>query len=63
VNERIKLQIRGEFFNIFNLHNFVASGAMGSQAFTTDIASPDFGKWTGDVTSPRNIQLGARFEF
>lgn len=63
VNERIRFQLRGEFFNIFNLHNFVASGAMGSQAFTTDIASPDFGKWNGSVTSPRNVQLGARFEF
>ncbi len=63
ITERVKFQFRAEFFNLFNWHNFTASGQWGSQPFTTDLASPDFGKWNGSVTSPRNIQLGARFEF
>jgi hypothetical protein len=64
INERMKFQLRGEFFNLFNWHNFVAgSQSWGAQAFNTDISSPDFGIWNGSVSSPRNIQVGARFEF
>jgi hypothetical protein len=63
ITERMRFQLRGEFFNLFNWHNFVSSGQWGGQAFTTDPSSPDFGKWNGSVTSPRNIQIGARFEF
>ena len=63
ITERMRFQLRGEFFNLFNWHSFVSSGQWGGQAFTTDISSPDFGKWNGSVTAPRNIQLGARFEF
>jgi len=62
--ERIRFQLRGEFFNLFNWHSFTpGTQNWGGQAFTTDIASPDFGQWNGSVSSPRNIQLGARFEF
>ena len=32
-------------------------------AFTTDLASPDFGRWNGGVSNPRVIQLAARLEF
>ncbi len=68
INERLKFQLRGEFFNLFNFHNFTGYTSGGANwywasAFTTDLASPDFGKWNGSVTPPRNIQLGARFEF
>ncbi len=63
IREGMKFQIRGEFFNAFNLHSFAAAGEWGDQAFTTDLSSPDFGLWNGAVTAPRNIQLGARFEF
>jgi hypothetical protein len=64
VTEGLKFQLRGEFFNLWNAHNFTPAGqSWGAQAFTTNIASPDFGVWTGTVSAPRNIQLGARVEF
>jgi len=59
----VNLQLRIEAFNIWNWHNFTSSGQYGAQAFNTDIASPDFGKWGGSVTPPRVIQLAARIEF
>jgi len=31
--------------------------------FNNDISNSDFGKWTGTVTNPRNIQLVGRFTF
>jgi hypothetical protein len=62
-NRCFRFYIAPEFFNLFNLHNFAVDGRMNNLAFTTDIASPDFGLWNGSVMSPRNIQLGARVEF
>ena len=59
----ITLQLRFSAFNLWNWHMFTVSGAGGSTAFNTDIASPDFGQWNGSVTNPRNIQLSARLQF
>lgn len=55
LTERVSFQIRGEAFNLWNNHTL--------RGFTTDIASPNFGLWDGTVSSPRNIQLGARLQF
>jgi hypothetical protein len=63
ISEKVKFQLRFEMFNLWNQHIFTASGQFGESAFTTDIASPDFGMWNGNVTNPRNIQIGARLEF
>jgi hypothetical protein len=63
ITEKVKFQLRFEMFNLWNQHIFTASGQFGESAFTTDIASPDFGMWNGAVTNPRNIQIGARLEF
>jgi hypothetical protein len=64
---RVNLQLRIEAFNVWNWHIFGGSGNIEAQtntlAFTTDIASPDFGNWTGVVSNPRNIQVAARIEF
>jgi hypothetical protein len=57
--ERIGLQFRAEFFNVWNWHTFTGGGP----AFTTDLASPDFGMWNGTVTSPRTIQFGMKLMF
>jgi Carboxypeptidase regulatory-like domain len=57
------VQIRIEAFNVWNWHIFSNPGQWGGQAFTNDIASPDFGRWNGSITEPRSIQLAARFEF
>jgi hypothetical protein len=59
----VNLQLRIEAFNVWNWHNFTNAGEYGGSAFTTDIASPDFGQWNGSVTAPRVIQLAARLEF
>jgi hypothetical protein len=62
--ERVKVQLRGEFFNVFNSHYFSTAGTYSNMfAFTNDVASPNFGRWTGNVTRPRNIQVGARIDF
>jgi hypothetical protein len=62
--ERVTVQLRGEFFNIWNAHTFSGGGTWGTgRPFVEDVASPAFGQWTGVVTNPRNIQLGAKIIF
>jgi hypothetical protein len=64
ITEKMRFQIRAEFFNLFNLHYFTQGTTWGTGgAFVTDVGSPLFGTWTGAVTTPRNIQLAARFSF
>jgi len=69
ITERVRFQIRAEFFNLWNWHSFnigtqqYASFYTNLGAFTTDVASPSFGMWNGGVTAPRNIQVGARLTF
>jgi len=72
ITERMKFQLRGDAFNIFNQHHFnnvgtfLLSGGTGGSAFNTDVASPGvggFGYWNGTVTTPRNIQVSARISF
>jgi Carboxypeptidase regulatory-like domain len=62
---RINLQLRIEAFNVWNWHIFQAQGNVnyGLTAFNTDLTSPDFGKWNGTVSDPRNVQVAARIEF
>jgi hypothetical protein len=69
ITERFTFLLRGDAFNIFNQHHFnnvgtfLLSGGTGGSAFNTDLASPDFGRWNGTVTAPRNIQLSGRISF
>jgi hypothetical protein len=56
IGERVGIQFRAEFFNIWNWHIF-------STAFDTDVSSPNFGAWNGGVTPPRNIQFGLKVVF
>jgi hypothetical protein len=64
LTERFTLQLRGEFFNIFNFHVFnCVDECFGSTAFVSDVASPNFGMWNGSVTAPRNIQVGMELLF
>jgi hypothetical protein len=64
ITEKIRFQIRAEFFNVFNIHFFTQGTTWGQGgSFVTDVGSPNFGTWTGAVTTPRNIQLAARFSF
>ena len=67
LREGINLQIRAEFFNAWNWHEFTMPGGdygWNSSPFVTDIGSPDFGKWkNGCVSPPRNIQFGIKLQF
>src|SRR4029077_16316849 len=69
ISERFRFQLRGDAFNVFNAHHFnnvgtfIQSGGSGGSAFNNDVASPEFGKWNGGVSSPRNIQVSGRISF
>lgn len=54
--ERWAIQIRGEAFNVLNTHSFL-------NQFVTDIQSPNFGTFNGNITAPRNLQLGGKIIF
>lgn len=65
LTERMRIELRGEAFNIWNAHYFTCGGqAFGDCVpFNNDIASASFGNWNGTVTSPRTVQLVGRFSF
>jgi len=61
LNERVGIQFRAEFFNAWNWHMFdCTSQCEGTLAFVNDVSSPSFGTWNGEVSQPRNIQLGLK---
>jgi hypothetical protein len=53
--ERVNVQLRFEAFNVFNWHIL--------SSWITDVANPRFGAWTGGVSAPRNLQMGAKVTF
>ncbi len=69
ITESVTFQLRGDAFNALNSHHFnevgisLQGGGLGGSAFTTDIASPNFGLWNGTVTRPRSIQVSGRISF
>jgi len=69
LTERVKLEIRGEFFNLFNHTNFTNPGIVnnGNSIFSsvatgTNINSSQFGQITSTF-DPRIIQLAMRLSF
>jgi hypothetical protein len=69
ITERLKLEFRAEFFNIFNHANFLNPGVnnLGNNVFTggnvgTDPNSSQFGQITSTY-DPRIIQLALRLSF
>jgi hypothetical protein len=54
VKEIVRLQLRFEFFNLFNRPNL--------SGFTNDLSNAQFGKVTSTF-NPRYIQLGAKLSF
>jgi Carboxypeptidase regulatory-like domain len=65
LTERVEMQLRAEFFNVWNWHMLSCGGEVtgGCVAFDNDISSPSFGLWNGNITDPRDIQLAARLTF
>lgn len=66
LTEKVGMQFRAEFFNLWNWHSYNTTSALDENvpaAVTTDIASPSFGLWNGTVTTPRNIQLSMKILF
>jgi hypothetical protein len=68
LSERVNFQLRFQFFNAFNQHYFYNAANVNNQgssfAFNNDVSSgSSFGAWSGGVSSPRTIQIGARLEF
>ncbi len=55
VKERIKLEIRGEAFNVFNTTNFALPNAT--------LTSASFGVISSTLGSPRILQVAAKFSF
>lgn len=66
IGEKVNFQFRAEFFNLGNFHYFINASNFnigGNLPFDTNVSSPNFGQWTGNVSPPRTIQFGARIEF
>jgi hypothetical protein len=55
IREKMKLQVRGEFFNFTNTPRFAIPG--------TAFGDSQFGLVTSTLGSPRTTQFGVRFEF
>ncbi len=53
--ENLRLQLRGEFFNVFNHTNFGNPGAV--------LANPNFGVITSTANDPRLVQLALKLTF
>jgi hypothetical protein len=54
--ERVNFQIRGEFYNIFNQHAFLAMTS-------SNITSPSFGQYNAVSEPARTVTLAARIVF
>jgi len=63
IGERVKIQIRGEFFNVFNHPSFSNPGATLVTTSSGSISAASFGNITSTSNNPRQIQLGARLTF
>ncbi|HYA17155.1 MAG TPA: carboxypeptidase regulatory-like domain-containing protein [Bryobacteraceae bacterium] len=61
INEKVMFQLRGEFYNIFNLHAFQTT-ATSATALAT-ITSTTFGQYTSVSLNSRLGQLAARIVF
>ncbi|MCB1023894.1 MAG: carboxypeptidase regulatory-like domain-containing protein [Acidobacteria bacterium] len=59
IRENMRIQLRGEAFNLLNNVNFNISAAQQLQSIT----STSFGQFTGTSNSSRQVQFAARFEF
>lgn len=57
---RYQLQLRVEYYNLFNRHQYNINGCSGNKA---TIGQSNFAQVFGVFDAPRNGQFGARFTF
>ena len=64
LTEKLGMQLRGEFFNVWNWHTFAMMENIGyGLPINNDVSSPTFGDWNGNESPPRNIQVAIKFMF
>jgi hypothetical protein len=61
--EKLTMQIRCEFFNVFNHPSFSNPSATLVTTSSGTITAATFGNITSTSNNPRQIQLGARLTF
>jgi hypothetical protein len=57
---KYRLSVRGEFYNVFNRHEYFVQGCFGTRS---TIGASDFGLIHGVTDNPRSGQFAIRFEF
>jgi hypothetical protein len=62
IKENVALQLRGEFFNILNHHNYYVNGALADVNGSTFIQEQK-GGFGNPYDERRNVQLGAKITF
>ena len=62
LGEGAKLEIRANFYNLFNKLNLNGNGAAWSNGIMSDITNPNFGE-SGGALCARVIEMQARFNF
>jgi hypothetical protein len=63
ITERLKLQLRGETFNIFNHANEYVEGPLAVDTAGSPAYVPSCRACTNTYTDRRNLQLAAKFIF
>jgi len=61
ISDRMKLEWRADFFNLFNTPSFFVVGGLGT--FPPFQPNPNFGTGVQTVGGPREIQLALRIRF
>jgi hypothetical protein len=59
---RYQLSLRGEFYNLFNRHEYAINGCSGTGP-QNKVGASNFGQVTGIIENPRNGQFAVRFTF
>jgi hypothetical protein len=62
LGEGAKLEIRANFYNLFNKLNLNGDGAAWSNGIMSDVQNPNFGE-AGSALGARVIEMQARFSF
>jgi hypothetical protein len=62
LGEGARLEVRANFYNLFNKLNLNGSGAPWSNGIMSDVQNPNFGE-SASALGARVIEMQARFSF